>query len=201
MATVSASLVRTWEKHGTGARSGPYRRIAAPLPHFAGFLHSPVLRPIWNPLKLTFGVRYATRSDDHSEEAFMGIIRRHKRIAIFAVLAVFVMAGVAGAYWTQSGSGTGSASTGTTASITVNQTSAVSGLFPSASAPLSGNFTNPNTSPIFVHSVTAVVNPAFDVPGTGGKPDCTAADFTITGTANVDARNSRGPVPAVAGAD
>ena len=115
----------------------------------------------------------------------MRIIRRHKRIAIFAVLAVFVMAGVAGAYWTQSGSGTGSASTGTTAAITVNQTSTTAGLFPGGPAQtLAGNFTNPNTSPVFVTAVTAVI-PNFSVRPDNTKPACTQADFQLGGTANV----------------
>jgi hypothetical protein len=51
----------------------------------------------------------------------------------FIVLALVVVAGVSAvagyAFWTQSGSGSGGATTGTTSSITVNQTSTITGLY------------------------------------------------------------------------
>jgi hypothetical protein len=91
------------------------------------------------------------------------------------------------AYWTQGGSGTGSASTGTSSSITVNQTSASTGLYPGGSVALSGDFTNGNASPVYVSSVTASVT-AFSSQSDGGKPACTQADFSISGTATVNAQ-------------
>lgn len=97
----------------------------------------------------------------------MRIIRRHKRIAIFAVLAVFVMAGVATAYWTTGGGGSGTAATANpTTPLVVHQTSTVTGLFPGgAPVTLSGNFDNPNTVPIHVGAVTAALG-AFTPPRT-----------------------------------
>jgi hypothetical protein len=114
--------------------------------------------------------------------------RKRKVGAVLAIGLVAGMAGIASAYWTQGGSGTGTASTGTTANVVVNQTSTVSGLFPgSAAQPLSGDFSNPNSGSVKVGTVTAVVDPAFSVPGDTTKPPCTAADFTISGSAVVNA--------------
>ena len=79
------------------------------------------------------------------------LIRRHKGVAVIAVLATIALAGVATAYWTQGGTGTGSASAGTTVGIVVNQTSSVAGLYPGGPPqPLFGNFDNPNASSVFV---------------------------------------------------
>src|SRR5262249_56020869 len=98
----------------------------------------------------------------------MRLIRRHKRLAALVVVATITLAGVATAYWTQGGSGSGSANTGTTNNITVNQTSVITGLYPGGpAATLSGNFDNPNGSGVFVTSVTASIA-AFSV-----QPDLT----------------------------
>jgi hypothetical protein len=123
----------------------------------------------------------------------MTLIRRHRRLAVVALLMTLAIAGVATAYWTQGGSGTGSGSTGTTASITVNQTSTVANLYPGGTPQaLSGNFTNPNPSNVFVTSVTAVVDPTFNSQTDGTKPACTAADFVIAGAAPVNAQIASG---------
>ncbi|MHA7271507.1 hypothetical protein [Arthrobacter sp. HLT1-20] len=63
----------------------------------------------------------------------------------------------------------------------MNQTSVVAGLAPGLPAqPLSGNFDNPNAGPVFVTAVTAVATVT-------GAPGCTATDYTIAGTATVNA--------------
>jgi hypothetical protein len=89
-----------------------------------------------------------------------------------------LVGGVAFAYWTQGGSGTGSAATGNTVDITVNQTgSAITGLAPGVAAKtLSGNFDNPNSGPVYVTSVTVSID-SIDSPGA-----CDPSDFTLTGT-------------------
>ena len=118
----------------------------------------------------------------------MSIIRRHKLLAGFVVLAIVVTAGLAGAYWTSGGLGTGSASTGTTVSIVVHQTSAAANLYPGGpAAGLNGNFDNPNVGPVFVTGVTAVVDPTFTSQADGTKPACVPSDFTIGGAAPVGA--------------
>ena len=108
--------------------------------------------------------------------------RIKKKWAIVLVVASLCIGGVAFAYWTNTGSGAGTASTGSNASITVNQTSTVSGLAPGLAAQaLSGTFDNPNTSPVYVTSVTATVTGTDQV-------GCGATDYTIAGTATVNAQ-------------
>jgi hypothetical protein len=102
---------------------------------------------------------------------------RKKFVALTAALVVF--GGVAYAYWTAGGSGTGSAATGTTIALTVNQTSTITGLAPGVAAQtLSGDFDNPNTGPVYVTSVTASIA---SVTKAGGAPagTCDATDYTL----------------------
>jgi len=113
------------------------------------------------------------------------ITPRRKKIAALVVV-LMALGGVAYAYWTTTGSGTGSASTGNIAQITVNQTSTITGLAPGLAAQtLSGNFDNPNDGPVYVTSVTATVT------GTD-KAGCTASDYTIAGSAAVNAQVAAG---------
>lgn len=115
-------------------------------------------------------------------------LTKKRKIVATAVVALALLGVASGAfaYWTNAGSGTGSASTGTTSSITVNQTSTVSGLAPGLAAQaLSGNFDNPNSGPVYVASVTAVVSST-------DKVGCGATDYTIAGTATVAASVAAG---------
>jgi hypothetical protein len=103
---------------------------------------------------------------------------RKVSIKVIALLlgGVIVAAGVAYAYFSATGTGTGQAATGTTTGITVNQTSTVSSLAPgSAAQALTGTFDNPNSGPVYVTSVSASVT------GTD-KSGCTASDYTVTGS-------------------
>ena len=103
---------------------------------------------------------------------------KKRRFVVVALLLVGAIAAVGGyAFWTQSGSGSGSAAVGTTSSITVNQTSTISGLYPGGPAQaLSGNFDNPNTSPVLVSTVAATVT------GTSAGAACDASNFAVTGS-------------------
>jgi hypothetical protein len=123
----------------------------------------------------------------------MKFIRRRGRILAIAAVAVVALAGVAAAYWTQGGSGVGSAGTGNTVGITVNQTSVIGGLFPGGPAQsLSGNFNNPNAGNVYVGTVTAIVQPGWTSQTDLTKPKCTAADFVIGGSAPVNAEIAPG---------
>ena len=99
--------------------------------------------------------------------------------AVVAVIAAMASIG-AYAYWTTSGAGSGSASTGTDAGVIVNQTSVNTGLYPGGSTALSGDFTNNQSFNQYVTSVSASI-PAFSVAADGSKPPCTQADFFISG--------------------
>lgn len=107
-------------------------------------------------------------------------------LAILAAAALGIgTMGTAFAYWTQSGSGSGTSATGTTTAVTVNQTTVVSGMYPGMEpVTLSGDFDNPNPGNVKVGSVTATL---------GTLPSgCVAADFTIGGTAPVNAEIAAG---------
>lgn len=107
-------------------------------------------------------------------------------LALTLGATVLTVGGVAYAYWTTTGAGTGDAGTGTVVAVTVNQTSVVTGLAPGLGAQaLSGTFSNPNEGPVYVTAVTAAVT------GTD-KAGCTAADYTIAGTATVNAEVAAG---------
>jgi len=109
--------------------------------------------------------------------------RSTKKTVAVAALVIVLLSGatVAYAYWSTSGSGTGTATTGTSTGVTAVQTSTVSNLAPgSAAQMLSGNFTNPNSGPVYVTSVTVSIA---SVTKAGGAPagTCDATDYTLTG--------------------
>jgi hypothetical protein len=98
-----------------------------------------------------------------------------------------LIGGVAFAYWTQGGSGTGSAATGTTVPITVNQTTTVTGLAPGANpVALTGTFSNTNAATVKVTGLTAVVS------GVSPATGCSPSDYVIGGTASI---GNSGDVP------
>lgn len=109
---------------------------------------------------------------------------KKKLVVVGFAVAALVSSGTALAYWTQSGTGTGSATAGTTTGITVNQTSvSASALYPGGTAEaLSGTFTNPNASPVNVSTVAAVVSSISGGGTDNTKPACTTADFAIGGS-------------------
>jgi hypothetical protein len=107
-----------------------------------------------------------------------------KKVGLVALATVAISSSLAYAYWTGDGSGTGEAATADSiAPLTINQTSVVTGLGPGiAPKLLEGNFTNPNTGPVFVGTVTV------SIAGVTKDPDavagsCDASDYLMTGAA------------------
>ena len=134
--------------------------------------------------------------------------RKNKRRAtkVVALTAALVVAGGAAfAWWTSGGSGTGSATTGDVSAVTVVQTSTVSGLAPGLGAQtLSGTFTNPNTGPVYVGTVTvsisSVVKAAGAPAGTCNDTDYTLSNNPLTYNAEVLANDTStwtGPMVAI----
>jgi len=106
----------------------------------------------------------------------MARFTKKTKIAIVTAALVIGASGMAYAYWTQLGAGTGSATAGTTVAVVVNQTNTVTGLYPGGPAQaLSGTFDNPNSGPVKVGAVSATVT-ATSVTG------CLPAWYAITGT-------------------
>ncbi len=122
--------------------------------------------------------------------------RRRRSVAAVTALLLFG-GGAAYAYWTVGGSGTGTATTGTTADITVVQTSTVSEMAPGDSPQtLSGTFDNPNGGDVYVGTVTAsidsVTKAAGAVAGTCDATDYTLANAVMTVNDEVPAGNGVG---------
>jgi hypothetical protein len=105
---------------------------------------------------------------------------RRKIVAGGLAAAVVLGGGYAAyAYWTSAGAGSGSATTGTSGGVTINQTSVVTAMGPGVAAQaLSGTFTT--AKPAHVAQVTAAVTTTSNV-------GCHAADFTIVQPAPTNA--------------
>lgn len=107
-------------------------------------------------------------------------ISKRSFAVVTGVAVTMAGTGLAYAYWTSGGSGSGSAATGTTQGITINQLSTVTNLSPGATPQaLSGDFDNANSSSVYVGSVTAVV-------ASTDKPLCDVSNYQINGTAPVN---------------
>lgn len=105
---------------------------------------------------------------------------RKKRTAIAVGILALVAVMGAYAFWTQGGTGSGSATAGTTSNITVNQTSTVTGLYPGGpAASLSGDFTNPNSGSVNISSVTATVSSV-------SPAGCATSNFSIGGSSGAN---------------
>jgi hypothetical protein len=100
-----------------------------------------------------------------------------KKRLIAGLTAVFALAAAvtAVAYFTSSGSGSGTAGTVTAAqAVTVNQTSVITGLAPGAApVALSGTFNNPNSGNVKITQIAATVT---------GVTGCDATNFSIGGS-------------------
>jgi hypothetical protein len=106
--------------------------------------------------------------------------KRGLKVAAIAGGLVLV-GGVAFAYWTQGGSGTGEVSTGTTsaAGVEVTQDDLTAQVAPGVDVPLSGHIKNTNEATIHVATITGAVTDVTD----GSGPDCDASDYSVTGGA------------------
>lgn len=103
-----------------------------------------------------------------------------KTVVIATATAVLLTgAGLAFAYWTAGGSGTGSAATGTNVAISAVQTSTVASMAPGdAAQSLNGTFTNTNSGPVYVSTVTASISSVVKDPGAVAGT-CDATDYTL----------------------
>jgi hypothetical protein len=114
---------------------------------------------------------------------------KNRTIALLVGVGVAVLGGgIAFAYFTGVGSGTGGATVGTNTPITVTQSGPLTPMGPGIAAQqLSGKFTNGNSGPVFVGSVSAVVSavtPVVPSPAPNpAPPACTPTDFIIAGGA------------------
>jgi hypothetical protein len=103
-----------------------------------------------------------------------------RRLAVAGVVvAAVTTTGVATAYWTAPGSGSGAATTGSAGPVTVGAGTPTAGLFPGGSADLALATTNPNPAPVAVRLELDLTR------GTGGfevdaaHPGCLPGSFTF----------------------
>ncbi len=105
----------------------------------------------------------------------MKIRRSSRKTTVIASFLVLAVAGAAYAYWTAGGSGTGTAETGESVPLTVNQVTVLDPMYPGDTAQtISGTFTNTNEGPVYVTSVTASIASVTD-----GDGACSAADYLL----------------------
>lgn len=103
---------------------------------------------------------------------------KNKKIAVITLALLLGTAAAAFAYWSAGGSGTGTAATGSNIPITAVQTTTPTAMAPGDSAQsLAGNFTNTNSGPVYVTTVTASIASVFK----GGvlAVGCDATDYTL----------------------
>ena len=106
-------------------------------------------------------------------------ITRRKKLFVAGIAAVGLLGGSALAYWTTTGSGSGSAAVGTSTAVIVTQLGTITAMTPGSTAQaVDFRINNPAATNQTIASVLVSI---FDVTGpniTGGNP-CTAADFTL----------------------
>ncbi|MGH8963156.1 MAG: hypothetical protein ACRDWT_18525 [Jatrophihabitantaceae bacterium] len=117
-------------------------------------------------------------------------------VGIAGTAAALTLGGVALAYWSTTGSGTGSATTSTGGSnLSVSQ-DALSGLAPGvAASTISGTITNNAANSAYVNTVTASIS-SVDQPA-GATGTCDATDYTLaspTMTVRTDVAGNGGTV-------
>ena len=107
-----------------------------------------------------------------------------KRALTVASIAVVAVAAVAYAFWSSTGSGTGSASAVDPAvdTVSIDQTSTISDLYPGGpAATLSGTVTNDSDeNSVRVGTITPSIT------STSDAANCPTTNFELTGTATVD---------------
>jgi hypothetical protein len=106
--------------------------------------------------------------------------RRRVAPVAAAFLALLLASGIAYAYWTVNGSGSGTAPVAAGVSdVTVNQTTVLNAMYPGDSAQtISGNFDNANTGPVYVTTVTVSID-SVDKDPSAPAGTCDATDFTL----------------------
>jgi len=106
-------------------------------------------------------------------------MRNVKKIlaVLFGTIVVIAAGGIAFAFWTTTGgTGEGTADTGESAGVTVNQTTTVDAMGPGvAPQNLSGDFDNNGDAAVVVTTVTAAIGSV-----AGGAGTCAADNYDIT---------------------
>jgi hypothetical protein len=109
----------------------------------------------------------------------MSRIIKSRRALVLGIVAALGIAAAAFAYWTTSGSGTGTAGTGDAATVNVTQVGTIAGLVPGGAAQaVDFTITNGKTTSQYVTSVSVSIDSIKKADNTTAT-GCSAADFTI----------------------
>ncbi len=111
----------------------------------------------------------------------MSIIRNKRRRTIaLGIVAALVVAGGAIAYWTASGTGSGTASVGTDSGLPISAVTFGNSLYPGGKSPVSFTLTNPSTTAAVTVSSVAADTAFGGGTGVTGLPGgCLATDFSF----------------------
>ena len=104
--------------------------------------------------------------------------RRKRALTAVLLLCALAVSGAAVAYWTTSGTGSGSATVGTDSGVTITPVSTTGSLYPGASVPVSFTINNTSTkAPVKIDKVIADTAGG-NTNGISGLPvGCSASDF------------------------
>ena len=110
----------------------------------------------------------------------MSIIRRKRsRTFVFGLIAALVVAGAAIAFWTSSGTGSGTATVGTSSGLPISAVTFGNTLYPGGKTPVSFTITNSSANTAITVAQVAA-DTSFGATGVTGLPGgCLAADFTF----------------------
>jgi hypothetical protein len=120
-----------------------------------------------------------------------------KRAVILGVVAAMAFSAAAVAYFTTGGSGTGSATVGTSSTALITQTNTLAALYPTTSQAVNLNINNPGSGSQFVNavhldSITADAgHSSCDVSSSGANAAFTMADVTVNETLAAGATTSK----------
>ena len=105
--------------------------------------------------------------------------RKRSRTLVFGLVAALIVAGAAIAFWTSTGTGSGTATVGTDSGLPISAVTFGNTLYPGGKSPVSFTITNSSAnSAITVAQVAA--DTSFGATGVTGLPGgCLAADFTF----------------------
>ena len=104
-------------------------------------------------------------------------------LSALGVLSVLAIASVALAYWTTSGSGSGTATAGSDAGVTVDGNPA-DGITPGGSVAVTSVIHNAHDQPQYVRSLTVTISVSNAYHATSNPTGCKAADFTYEADAD-----------------
>lgn len=120
-----------------------------------------------------------------------------KRAVILGVVAAMAFSAAAVAYFTTGGSGSGSATVGTSSSALITQTNTLAALYPTTSQAVNLNIKNTGTGSQFVNKVhlesiaVDATHPTCDVSSSGANAAFTMADVTVGETLAAGATTSK----------